>query len=108
MIFGGLFILTGYLGKLIDFTDDKKFVIATGYQTLLLGLVTITLHNIWVADWRVAITILGWVTLLKGITKIAFPEHIHKQSQRFKSNQWLSAVAMMLFGAWLLFMSLNT
>ena len=105
LIFGLLFIITRQLGKTIEMTDDKAFVISTGYITLLMGLVTVILHNLWVADWRVAITLLGWGTLIKGFSKIGFPEQIHKQAQRFKKKQWLSAIFMILLGAWLLWMS---
>jgi hypothetical protein len=105
VIFGALFIITGQLGKTIEMTDDKAFVISTGYITLLMGLVTVILHNLWVADWRIVITILGWSTLIKGIMKIGFPEQIHKQAQVFKKKQWLSAAFMILLGAWLFWVS---
>ena len=104
VIFGLLFIITGQLGKTIEMTDDKAFVISTGYITLLMGLVTVILHNVWVADWRIAITVLGWSTLIKGIMKVGFPEQIHKQAQRFKKKQILSAIFIILLGAWLLWM----
>ncbi len=107
VIFGLLFIITGQLGKTIEMTDDKAFVISTGYITLLMGLVTVILHNVWVADWRVVITILGWSTLIKGIMKVGFPEQIHKQAQRFKKKQILSAIFIILLGAWLLWMGLE-
>ena len=87
-------------------TDNKAFVISTGYMTLLMGLVTAILHNVWVLDWRIAITILGWSTLIKGIMKIGFPEQIHKQAQRFKKKQLLSATFLFLLGVWLLWMGL--
>lgn len=105
IIFGLLFIITRQLGKTIEMTDDKAFVISTGYITLIMGLVTVILHNVWVADWRVVITLLGWSTVIKGIQKIGFPEHIHKQAQMFKKKQWLSAVFLIIFGAWLMWMS---
>lgn len=105
VIFGLLFVITKQLGKTIEMTDNKAFVISTGYISLLMGLVTIILHNVWVLDWRIAITILGWSTLLKGIGKIGFPELIHRQAQRFKSGQWLSATFLLLLGAWLLWVS---
>ena len=105
VIFGLLFIITRQLGKTIEMTDDKAFVISTGYITLIMGLVTVILHNVWVANWKVAITILGWFTLIKGIMKIGYPEQIHKQAQRFKKKQMLSAIFMILLGAWLLWMS---
>ncbi len=105
VVFGLLFIITRQLGKTIEMTDNKAFVISTGYISFLMGLVTVILHNIWVANWKVAITILGWSTLIKGITKIGFPEQIHKQAQRFKKKQMLSAIFMILLGVWLLWMS---
>jgi hypothetical protein len=105
IIFGLLFIITGQLGKTIEMTDNKAFVISTGYITLLMGLVTVILHNIWVPDWRVVITILGWSTVIKGIMKIGFPEHIHKQAQRFKKKQMFSAAFLILLGAWLFWVS---
>jgi len=105
IIFGLLFIITRQLGKTIEMTGDKAFVISTGYITLLMGLVTAILHNVWVANWKVVITILGWSTLIKGIMKIGFPEQIHKQAQRFKKKQMVSAAALIMLGAWLMWMS---
>ena len=105
IIFGSLFIISRQLGKTIEMTDDKAFVISTGYITLLMGLVTVILHNLWVADWRIIITILGWSTLIKGISKVGFPEVIHKQAQRFKKKQWVSSIIIILLGAFLLWMS---
>lgn len=104
VVFGALFIITRQLGKTIEMTDDKSFVISTGYITFLMGLVTVILHNVWAWDWPVVITILAWSTLIKGIMKIGWPEQIHKQAQRFKKNQWLSAVALIALGVWLLWM----
>jgi len=105
VIFGFLFIITGQLGRTIEMTDNKAFVISTGYISLLMGLVTVILHNVWTAEWKLVITILAWSTLIKGIMKIGFPDLVHKQAQRFKKNQMLSAIFMIFLGAWLLWMS---
>ncbi|NIU07841.1 hypothetical protein GWN42_04260, partial [candidate division KSB1 bacterium] len=70
LVFGTLFFVTRQLGRTIEMTDDKAFVVSTGYISFLMGLVTILLHNVWVWDWPVAITALGWSTTIKGITKI--------------------------------------
>ncbi|KPJ85664.1 hypothetical protein AMJ57_02195 [Parcubacteria bacterium SG8_24] len=102
LIFGILFIATRQLGKTIEMTDDKAFVISTGYITLIMGLVTVILHNVWVTDWRVVITILGWSTVIKGIMKIGFPEQIRRQAQRFKKKQFYSAFFLIILGVWLL------
>lgn len=104
LVFGLLSLTTKQLGRTIEMTDNKAFVISTGYISFLMGLVTVILHNVWVLDWRIVITILGWGTLLKGIGKIGFPELIHDQAQRFKGKQWLSALLLILLGGWLLWM----
>jgi len=105
MILGFSSIASGFLGRVIKYTEDKTITISTGYITFLLGLVTVVLHNLWVADWRIAVTILGWVTLIKGYMKIAFPEHIHKKAQMFKKLQWLWGVIIFLIGAGFFWMS---
>ncbi len=105
MILGGLSVGAKLLGRIIGYTEDKTITISTGYTTFLLGLVTVVLHNVWVWDWRVAITILGWATLLKGIEKIAFPGRINKAAQLFKGGQVLWGGVIFLIGAWFFWMS---
>ncbi|MFC1768639.1 hypothetical protein ACFLZX_02650 [Nanoarchaeota archaeon] len=105
LIFGSLFIISKQLGKTIEMTNDKAFVISTGYITLLMGLVTVILHNVWVASWEILITLLGWSTVIKGIMKVGFPEKIHKEAQRFKKKQIVSAIFLILLGIFLLIMS---
>jgi len=72
---------------------------------MLMGLITVILHNVWVYSWKVMITILGWSTLIKGISKIGWPEQINKQAQRFKKKQWLSAFFIVALGVFLLWKS---
>lgn len=110
---GSLFIILGLmsigaklLGRIIEYTENKTITVSTGYITFLLGLVTVILHNLWVVDWRVAITILGWVTLLKGIEKIGFPDRVNKKAQMFKGQQTLWGAVIFLIGAWFFWMSL--
>ena len=105
IIFGFLFIITRQLGKTIEMTDDKAFVISTGYITLIMGLVTVILHNIWIWHWSLIITLLGWSTVIKGIGKIGFPEQINKQAQRFKKKQFVSAFFLIILGVFLFYMS---
>lgn len=100
IIFGLLALVARQLGRTIEMTDNEAFVISTGYITLLMGLVTVILHNLWVADWRVTITILGWSTLMKGIMKVGFPGFIHKQAQKFKNQQILEAIMLLALGIW--------
>ncbi|MFA5142237.1 MAG: hypothetical protein WC471_04675 [Candidatus Woesearchaeota archaeon] len=109
---GSLFIILGLLsmsakllGRIINYTKDRSITITTGYVTFLLGLITVILHNVWTWDWRVAVTILGWTTLIKGVLKIGFPEHVHKKAQMFKKQQKLWGFVIFLIGAVFFWMS---
>ena len=113
-LYGSLYIILGllslgpkFLGKTIQRTEDLNFVVSTGYISLLLGLVTVILHNVWVWDWRLVITLIGWSTLIKGIMKMGFPMIIHKQAQQFKRKQSFEAVFILVLGLWLLWMGFN-
>jgi len=105
MILGGLSVGAKLLGRIIEYTEDKTITIATGYITFLLGLATVVAHNVWVWDWPVAVTILGWVTLFKGIEKIAFPLRVNKAAQLFKNQAALWGGVIFLIGAWFFWLS---
>jgi len=105
MILGALSVGAKFLGRVIEYTEDKTITISTGYITFLLGLATVVAHNIWVMDWRLAITILGWGTLLKGIEKIGFPDRINKKAQFFKGASVMWGGVIFLIGVLLFWIS---
>ena len=107
MILGGLSAGAGFLRRVIAYTEDKTITIVTGYLTFLLGLGTVAAHNVWVWDWPVFITLLGWATLMKGITKIAFPQAIHAQAQLFKPHASVWGVVIFLIGAFVFWIGLH-
>ena len=45
----------------------------SGLLSLLAGLAIVNLHNMWCADWRVIITVLGWLMTIGGIIRIVVP-----------------------------------
>lgn len=46
----------------------------SGLLSLLAGLAIVNLHNRWQADWRVIITVLGWLMTIGGIIRIVLPQ----------------------------------
>ena len=105
MLLGLQAVFANLLGRTIKMTEEKAITTSTGYITFLLGLATVITHNVWVPNWTVSITILGWATLLKGITKVGFPERVHKQAQMFKSLNKFWGFIIFLMGAWFFWMS---
>jgi len=116
---GWLLVITGliYLLRMKTLTemikiasDDKGFTLISGYLALIIGLITIVLHNVWIADWPVIITVLGWFSLLRGIIRIGFPEATQKLVMFFMGKTLLIQILLVIFlflGAWLLWMSLG-
>jgi len=52
---------------------DQKFVIITSFLAIIIGLLNILFHNLWVNDWRIIITFIGWFALLDGLFLFIFP-----------------------------------
>ncbi len=107
MLLGVLSISAGLLKRVIGYTEDKTITISTGYITMLLGLATVVAHNVWVWDWSLVITILGWSTLIKGVMKVGFPDQINKGAQMFKSRARLWGVAIFLIGAFIFWIGIK-
>lgn len=48
--------------------------LASGLYATIMGLLIVLCHNIWVADMRVLVTIVGWLALGSGVLLLMIPE----------------------------------
>ena len=55
-----------------EFLASPALIFLSGVITLPAGLAIVLTHNVWVADWRVLITLLGWLAIIGG----ARPHHL--------------------------------
>ena len=69
-----------------DFPKNPSLVFITGLLTFVAGLATVLFHNIWVANWRVIITIFGWLVLIKGVLLVVFPAALIKTTKIYSEN----------------------
>ena len=75
-----------------DFCKNTVLVFYGGILALVIGVVIVLTHNIWVANWTVIITIIGWAALIKGVWLIVFPNSVHKFMQAYQKNENLLVV----------------
>ena len=89
----GILINPGFYKKLIAaFTENPPAIYLSGLVALLIGYLLVTFHNIWVRDWSVIITIIGWAALIKGLFLLILPKMAIKISNAFKEIKKLLPV----------------
>lgn len=54
--------------------EDQKFKILISFIAIIIGLINILFHNIWEPNWKLVITIIGWIALFLGLTLFIFPK----------------------------------
>ncbi|MFL6798168.1 MAG: hypothetical protein ACJ8F3_12220 [Xanthobacteraceae bacterium] len=57
-----------------DGLRSPALIYVSGVLTLAAGLAILLTHNIWVASWRVLITLLGWLLVIGGAVRILVPQ----------------------------------
>ncbi|WP_425391089.1 hypothetical protein [Ekhidna sp.] len=80
-------------------TESIDFVLMGGFIAVASGMAMVTYHNLWVSDWRVIITIVGWIALVKGIMLLIMPGYIRtfRGVLLVRYGKYLT-VAILLFG----------
>lgn len=79
-----------YVNHLIN---EAPLMFVTGFITLILGILMVVSHNIWQWHWRVIITIIAWITFLKGISIIFIPAYMDKTTLLFTQNINIAFIA---------------
>ncbi|MFH1284799.1 MAG: hypothetical protein ABIJ26_06685 [Candidatus Margulisiibacteriota bacterium] len=89
--FALLFVAIG-LGMLIDRVYYHKMtktivkapatIYLGGLLALLIGFILVESHNVWIKDWSVIITVLGWLALVKGVLLLLLPRPMMSLASR--------------------------
>ena len=97
----GLSIITVNLSLLLypkniknvfDSMQNELTLFSTGLISFVIGTTMILTHNIWVYDWRVIVTLLGWMILVKGVIRLFLPEIAVKMAKKWVNNQWIPSI----------------
>lgn len=104
----GIYLVVSNLSVLIHLNRSKKvlqdclasspLVALTGAISLMIGLLIVVSHDVWVSEWPVVITLIGWITVLHGAMRLFFPQVFVKVCKELISNQGF----LLLSWLWLL------
>ena len=89
-----------------EFLASRALIFITGVLTLVAGLAIVNTHNLWTAGWPVIITIFGWLAVLGGVVRVAFPAVTKSIAEAMLGNEALLRVtggAQLVLGAYLMF-----
>ena len=89
-----------YVGVLREINNQSATIIL-GMFALLAGLAIVNAHNLWVSDWRVIITILGWLAIARGALSLLFPNKMYGIGEAIlasRSGPMIGAVIILVLG----------
>jgi hypothetical protein len=89
-----------------EFVAGRSLVYLAGAFALTGGLAIVLTHNVWVADWRLIITLFGWIATLAGVTRLMFPDMVKRMGARMLTSEkpiLITGVVWVIIGAVLSF-----
>lgn len=86
-----------------DMVNKPETAFAVMCLVLPLGLVVVIGHNVWVADWPVAITVFGWIVTIKSSLFLLLPQSVTSftgwPETSMRRLTTINGVAMAVIGA---------
>lgn len=76
-----------YKSIIYDLTSNPSFLFLTGVIALIIGILLIVCHNIWQANWTIMITLIAWLSFIKGVVRVVFPQLAHASITKFMENE---------------------
>jgi len=71
---GMLLNQAAYAAMIAEFVHSNALIFISGVLSLPAGLAILNVHRAWTADWRVIVTILGWLAVIGGVLRLVLPQ----------------------------------
>jgi len=94
---GGLWIARGHemMASIEDYSTSRPAVFLSGIIALVVGLAMAIGHSVWELHWRGLITLFGYISIVKGVSLIGFPEWRRSQAEWMR-NDWVTRVWLLV------------
>jgi hypothetical protein len=83
----------GFRTMATEVVGSLTLVYLFGLIDLAAGLAVVLTHNVWVANWRVLITLIGWLLLIRGAMRILFTDTVMGYAKKFIHNKQVYPVS---------------
>jgi hypothetical protein len=78
------------LKMILHYYKDEEVPFLSGFLLVLFGLLFVLTHSEWSFDWIGLVTLLGWLTLIKGVIRIFWPEETVRWMKQMKGSPVIS------------------
>ncbi|MGO8918130.1 MAG: hypothetical protein ACLQJR_19690 [Stellaceae bacterium] len=95
-----------YAAMITEAAHSPTLIYLSGLLTLPLGLAILNVYRAWTADWRVIVTILGWLLAIGGVIRIVLPQFTATLATALYSTSaglTVFAVVVLVLGGYLSF-----
>ena len=96
MLVVGLAVFTnprGFRDMAEEFLAGRALMFLSGLIIMPVGIAIVLTHNIWTADWRVAITVFGWLCAIGGALRLFGPLFVVKAGHTMLRQPYFTPVA---------------
>ena len=70
-----------------EFLRSRALLFLLGLLDVAIGLAIVLTHNVWVADWCIIITLLGWLLLGRGAVRLLIPDQAKSFGAKLLKNE---------------------
>jgi uncharacterized protein YjeT (DUF2065 family) len=96
MLVVGLAVFTnprGFREMAEEFLASRALMFLSGLIIMPVGIAIVLTHNIWTADWRVAITVFGWLCAIGGALRLFGPLFVVKAGHTMLRQPYFTPIA---------------
>lgn len=100
----GIFFSKEYYMKVYRHLENETLaVLVSGIAALVIGITMVRIHNIWEGFVPTVVTLVGWMSLLKGLMLIIMPQAVNRMGDRMAETKWFPVIgaAYALVGAFI-------
>ena len=83
----------GFRDMAEEFLASRALMFLSGLIIMPVGIAIVLTHNIWTADWRVAITVFGWLCAIGGALRLFGPLFVVKAGHTMLRQPYFTPIA---------------
>lgn len=76
-----------------EFVEHPALLFLSSFVLLPAGIAIVLVHNIWIADWRVLITLFGWLLTLSSAIRLLAPKFVAFNARKVLASSTLPFIA---------------